>query len=247
MRNVINETMKSSEVASKLSIETVTLRKYSLALEKVGYTFLRNDGKNRDYTSNDLAALAELKHLIEKAGMGREAAAKVVAVNRVPSVSTNDTENDTDNEEITTPSVSVTVPEPHEINDYSNMERYFEQQNIVLRNVQEVAGVVASIQEIATGLQEQVASLQKENQQLKEKSRDKNITDFITIRKVENRLEREAELLWSKQPERMRLIKKWYHNIGLGAPEENINEKAKFISNFISKNLEKALKQNLNP
>jgi len=53
MDNVIETSMKTSEIASRLGLETVTIRKYCLELEKRGFVFQRNDGKNRDFTSED--------------------------------------------------------------------------------------------------------------------------------------------------------------------------------------------------
>lgn len=78
MDNVIKMSMKTSEIASRLGLEIVTIRKYCLELEKCGFIFQRNDGKNRDFTSEDLNALSQMKHLIEVAKMSRIAAANVV-------------------------------------------------------------------------------------------------------------------------------------------------------------------------
>lgn len=58
MDNVIETSMKTSEVASRLGLGTVTIRKFCLELEKHGYVFQRNDEKNRDFTSQDLNALS---------------------------------------------------------------------------------------------------------------------------------------------------------------------------------------------
>lgn len=60
MDNVIEASMKTSDIASRLGLETVTIRKYCLKLEKRGFVFQRNDGKNRDFTSEDLHALSQL-------------------------------------------------------------------------------------------------------------------------------------------------------------------------------------------
>lgn len=54
--------MKPSEIAKRLGLETVTVRKYFIELDKHGCVFQRNDGKNRNFTSEDLYALSQMKH-----------------------------------------------------------------------------------------------------------------------------------------------------------------------------------------
>lgn len=236
MTNVPENTMKTGEIALKLGVETVTIRKYCLALENNGYTFLRNDGKNRDFTGKDLESLAQMKHLIEVAKMARETAAKVVVAGQIPVV---DMEKEP-------PSNSVSFVKASQINDSSENERYFEQQNDLMRNVENVAEMVIAVKEITEGLQQQVATLTEENQSLKTQSRDAYITDFITVRRVENKLSQEAERLWEQQSEAKRFIKRWYNSVGIGKPIENIHEKDKFIKRFIDEHLEEALKPGKN-
>ncbi len=49
MNNVIEASMKTSEIASRLGLETVTIRKSCLELKKLGFIFKRNDGKRQKF------------------------------------------------------------------------------------------------------------------------------------------------------------------------------------------------------
>nr|WP_176705034.1 DUF3967 domain-containing protein [Bacillus sp. JAMB750] len=53
----------SSEVAKRLSIETVTLRKYSQMLEEQGYSFKKNEKKWRQYSEDDIRYIEHICHL----------------------------------------------------------------------------------------------------------------------------------------------------------------------------------------
>lgn len=68
----------SKEVADRLSIQPVTVRKYSQLLEDKGYIFNRDEKDWRKYTENDLQAL---KHLINLKSDGKsvEECVEVVA------------------------------------------------------------------------------------------------------------------------------------------------------------------------
>jgi len=219
--------MKTGEIASRLGLETVTIRKYCLELEKRGFVFQRNDGKNRDFTSEDLNALSQMKHLIEIARMSRDAAANVVvAGHRTPS----GTENEP-------PSVSVSLVKTDEIRVSDEMQRYSEQQDDLIRNVQNVNNVVISMKEMMAEFQQQLATVTKENHALKEARRSQYTTDFLTVHRLKINLREEAEALWQLEPEEKRLIKRWFRK-----SEENHMEKDRFIRDFVEVNLEVALK-----
>jgi hypothetical protein len=227
MDNVIETSMKTGEIASRLGLETVTIRKYCLELEKRGFVFQRNDGKNRDFTSEDLNALSQMKHLIEIARMSRDAAANVV-------VAGHRTSSGTGNEP---PSVSVSLVKTNETRDLDEMQRYLDQQDELIRNVQNVNNVVISMKEMMAGFQQQLATVIKENHTLKEASRSQYTTDFLTVHRLKINLREEAEALWQLEPEEKRLIKRWFRK-----SEENHMEKDRFIRDFVDTNLEKALK-----
>ena len=227
MDNVIETPMKTGEIASRLGLETVTIRKYCLELEKRGFVFQRNDGKNRDFTSEDLNALSQMKHLIEIARMSRDAAANVV-------VAGHRTSSSTGNEP---PSVSVSLVKTDEIRVLDEMKRYSEQQDDLIRNVQNVNNVVISMKEMMAGFQQQLATVTKENHALKEARRSQYTTDFLTVHRLKINLREEAEALWQLEPEEKRLIKRWFRK-----SEENHMEKDRFIRDFVELNLEVALK-----
>lgn len=53
----------SKEVAKRLSIEAVTVRKYSQMLEKQGYFFQKDDKNWRQYTENDIYFLRHVRDI----------------------------------------------------------------------------------------------------------------------------------------------------------------------------------------
>jgi DNA-binding transcriptional MerR regulator len=69
----------SKEVALKLDINASTLRQWSLAMEKEGYEFHRNDKEQRIYYDRDINLLFELKNLIEKTRNRDDAIKQVVS------------------------------------------------------------------------------------------------------------------------------------------------------------------------
>lgn len=227
MDNVIEASMKTSDIASRLGLETVTIRKYCLELEKHGFVFQRNDGKNRDFTSEDLHALSQMKHLIEVAKMNRVAAATVVVAGHG---SSNDTRNEL-------PSVSVSVVKPYETRDMENVQRYLDQQEDLMRNVQDVNNAVKSMKEMLDGFQQQLATVTEENRALKDGNRSQYTTEFLTVQRIKNKLREEAEALWQLEPEENRLIKRWFRK-----SEVNHIEKDRFIRNYVDTNFEKSLR-----
>lgn len=68
----------AKEVALHLDIETSTLRKWCIALEKYGYEFERNEKEQRIFYHRDILALSELKTLLKERYLF-ENAAKAVA------------------------------------------------------------------------------------------------------------------------------------------------------------------------
>lgn len=79
MSNDINETQSftSKDVAKRLGIETVTVRKYSQELESKGYKFQKNDKDWRVYYSEDIKALAYFQVLRNQGDSVEESALKV--------------------------------------------------------------------------------------------------------------------------------------------------------------------------
>ncbi|MDT2262665.1 hypothetical protein P7H12_01920 [Paenibacillus larvae] len=71
----------TKDMAAMLGIETVTVRKYALALEKAGYIISRDDKDRRTYSDVDAMALQQLFTLRERSGMTVEKSAEMVASN----------------------------------------------------------------------------------------------------------------------------------------------------------------------
>lgn len=69
----------TKDMAAMLGIETVTVRKYALALEKAGYIISRDDKDRRTYSDVDAMALQQLFTLRERSGMTVEKSAEMVA------------------------------------------------------------------------------------------------------------------------------------------------------------------------
>lgn len=80
----------TKDIADKLGVEAVTVRKYALALEKAGYSIERSDGKNRSYNATDVMAFQYMQSIRSQTSITVEEAANLVAQKN-----NNATENDT--------------------------------------------------------------------------------------------------------------------------------------------------------
>lgn len=69
----------SKEVALNLEINSNTLRRWSLELEKEGYEFTRNDKDQRIYYDRDIVVLIEFQKMVDKTQSLENAAKAVVA------------------------------------------------------------------------------------------------------------------------------------------------------------------------
>lgn len=67
-----------SDIAGVLQVKEPTLRKYSLLLEKQGYSFQRNNQNQRWYSDNDVVVLRKLVTLKNNGDMNLEDCAKAV-------------------------------------------------------------------------------------------------------------------------------------------------------------------------
>lgn len=69
----------TKDIADKLGIQAVTVRKYALALEKAGYSIDRSDGKNRSYNATDVMAFQYMQSIRAQTSITVEEAANLVA------------------------------------------------------------------------------------------------------------------------------------------------------------------------
>ncbi|MBT2581130.1 DUF3967 domain-containing protein [Bacillus sp. ISL-8] len=83
IRDSLEKSYWTKEVAETLGISDSYLRKWCLELEKNGYKFIKvKDGKNREnraFTEHDLLAFRKFQSLIGNSGTTRSTAAKVIA------------------------------------------------------------------------------------------------------------------------------------------------------------------------
>lgn len=79
MYSDIDRYYSPKEISEMLKFEPVTLRKYSIALEKAGYIFIRNENDHRLYTERDVVALQHLKALRDHNALNVDNAAMAVA------------------------------------------------------------------------------------------------------------------------------------------------------------------------
>jgi DNA-binding transcriptional MerR regulator len=137
---MLNDTDKyytPKDLSEMLGIESVTLRKYSIALEKAGYIFLRNDNDRRLYSERDVMALQQLKALRERNALNVENAAMAVATkHRKPNETS---ETITHNEK--TPVISDT-------NRYD--ERYSALEGKIDAQAEQIAQLIQFVGELAT-------------------------------------------------------------------------------------------------
>lgn len=70
--------LSPSDVSSLLQIKESTLRKYSLLLENVGYSFQRNNQNQRWYTDTDIVVLKKLMSLKNSTDMNLKECAEAV-------------------------------------------------------------------------------------------------------------------------------------------------------------------------
>ena len=70
--------LKSSDLAARVGVEPVTIRKYALHFEAAGYAFIRTPGGRRIYTEQDAMLFTQAKHLQTETGISVENACAVV-------------------------------------------------------------------------------------------------------------------------------------------------------------------------
>ena len=71
--------LKAKDIADLLGVETVTVRKYSAALERHGYIVRKDGNGNRLYDEQDATLYKDLKALRDRSGMPLDKCAEVIA------------------------------------------------------------------------------------------------------------------------------------------------------------------------
>jgi hypothetical protein len=239
MENGIHSQEKSywsREVAELLGISDSTLRKYCLLLEQNAYIFLRDDNNRRAFIERDVIALRQFQEMAKSSNMTLEDAALAV----ISAIKEDETTG-------IVPSMA-----PHTSASNHNSQRYDElvgrlQQLIEHNQKQEAFNRVlldrlekqeVFIETILKETQLQLVATQEEELLLE---RQKRITNMITQKRVESRLETEALELWQQKPESERMKK-----VGFFRKEEDRESKQRFISVYINNHFEERLKEEYN-
>lgn len=68
----------TQDIADMIGVKSVTVRKYSAAIETAGYIIERSDHNHRIYSDTDAMMLRQLKTLCDKSGMSVEMCANIV-------------------------------------------------------------------------------------------------------------------------------------------------------------------------
>lgn len=222
----------SREVAELLSISDSTLRKYCLILEQNGYIFLRDDNNRRGFIERDVTALRQYLEVAKNSNMTLEDAALSV----ISAIKEN---------EIT--DMVPFTPDSNQIHPYNQrydelvgqLQQLVEQSrnqqtfNRILLNRLEKQEIF--IQEILKETQVQLVATQEEEILLE---RQRRITNMITQKRVEAKLEMEALELWKQKPASERMKK-----VGFFRKKEDKDKKEHFIRFYINSHFEERLKE----
>lgn len=170
----------TKDIADKLGVEAVTVRKYALALEKAGYNIDRSDGKNRSYSATDVMAFQYMQSIRAQTSITVEEAANLVAHK---------------NNTATAAETDIVRSEGDPLRD---------QYTAIL------AAILKKLEESATNTLRLTQEIRQAAPTLPnpEELRLARINDRLTERRVERQLEREALDLWAAIPakERMRKV-----------------------------------------
>ncbi|WP_440604696.1 MerR family transcriptional regulator [Bacillus sp. GB_SG_008] len=123
----------AQEVAKQLDINTNTLRRWSIELEKMDYVFDRNERKQRIYYEKDIDILKQMKEYLNQNWKLEEAATRSIDITEE-----NAKETDSVHEEINT---EITLPKRSE-NDISVLQdkflHMFQQQEKIVQQNQDI-------------------------------------------------------------------------------------------------------------
>lgn len=72
----------TKDISNIVGIAPPTVRKYSQALEKAGYSFIKNENGFRIYSDKDIFAFNEIKSMSKKSGMPVEKIAEMIVFNQ---------------------------------------------------------------------------------------------------------------------------------------------------------------------
>jgi DNA-binding transcriptional MerR regulator len=119
----------TKDIANIVGIATPTVRKYSQALEKAGYTFIKNDQGFRIFTDKDIQIFERMKEMSNDTGM---------PVDRIASMLVNEQKNEVSDPIRIESEVATPLENELKIIDESDIDRIDRQYEALLKEIQEL-------------------------------------------------------------------------------------------------------------
>lgn len=127
----------TKDIANIVGIATPTVRKYSQALEKAGYTFIKNDQGFRIFTDKDIQIFERMKEMSNDTGM---------PVDRIASMLVNEQKNEVSDTIRIESEVATPLENELKIIDESDIDRIDRQYEALLKEIQELKQMVIAQQ-----------------------------------------------------------------------------------------------------
>ncbi len=127
----------TKDIANIVGIATPTVRKYAQALEKAGYTFIKNDQGFRIFSDNDVQIFERIKEMSNDTGM---------PVDRIASMLVSEQKNDTSDPIRIESEVATPLENELKMIDESDIGRIDRQYEALLKEIQELKQMVIAQQ-----------------------------------------------------------------------------------------------------
>ncbi|GAB6004475.1 hypothetical protein JCM12214_03750 [Geobacillus vulcani] len=127
----------TKDIANIVGIATPTVRKYAQALEKAGYTFIKNDQGFRIFSDKDIQIFERIKEMSNDTGM---------PVDRIASMLVSEQKNDASDPIRIESEVATPLENELKIIDESDIGRIDRQYEALLKEIQELKQIVIAQQ-----------------------------------------------------------------------------------------------------
>lgn len=127
----------TKDIANIVGIATPTVRKYAQALEKAGYTFIKNDQGFRIFSDNDVQIFERIKEMSNDTGM---------PVDRIASMLVSEQKNDASDPIRIESEVATPLENELKMIDESDIGRIDRQYEALLKEIQELKQIVIAQQ-----------------------------------------------------------------------------------------------------
>ncbi|WP_255211292.1 DUF3967 domain-containing protein [Geobacillus zalihae] len=127
----------TKDIANIVGIATPTVRKYAQALEKAGYTFIKNDQGFRIFTDKDIQIFERMKEMSNDTGM---------PVDRIASMLVSEQKNDASDPIRIESEVATLLENELKMIDESDIGRIDRQYEALLKEIQELKQIVIAQQ-----------------------------------------------------------------------------------------------------